>query len=147
MIWAMHRIFYHFHFCTHLHFGCREQLEKILKMLKIFRFPFDCMTPRGYLLALTIEGIVCISIVLIGAPPFCFLIGSCTLLNAFSKDIANDLVNFNADTRLLKRSIKTLKSSFSRILQESADTKQLSENFCNVYFNVFKIILIHLYIA
>lgn len=86
------------------------------------------MTACGYLAALAIEGIVAISTVLMGAPPFCFLIGACTLLSDFAKSIANDLVRFNADTVVLNHSTRAFKSRFSNILQEFADAKQLSGN-------------------
>lgn len=89
------------------------------------------MTPFGYLVALTIEGIVAISTVLMGAPPLCFLIGACVLLSAFAKDIANDLVNFNANAVVSEHSIAAFKSRFGNILQEFADTKQLSKDVRN----------------
>lgn len=94
----------------------------------MFRFPFDWTTPFGYSMAWSIEGISAISTVLMGAPPLCFLIGACTLLSAFAKDITNDLVNFSAITIASKHSIQALTIRFSNILQMYADIKQLSYN-------------------
>lgn len=82
------------------------------------------MTPFGYLMALGIECLVATSMVFMGAPPFCLLIGACTLLTEFSKDIANDLVNFNTDAVLNHQN--EMKKFFCNILQEYADVKQLS---------------------
>lgn len=82
------------------------------------------MTPFGYLMALTVECLVSISMIFMGAPPFCLLIGACTLMTDFSTDIANDLVNFNTDTVLMDQD--QMKKILCHILQEFADAKQLS---------------------
>lgn len=92
----------------------------------LLRFLFDWKTPFGYLMALAIQGTVCISMILMAAPPFCLMIGACVLSSAFAKGIANDLANFNADTVALKRSKRAFKLRFNHILQEFADAKQLS---------------------
>lgn len=136
MTWATNHIFCHFHFCEHFHCA-RKQISEIHVDNSIFRFPFDWMTPFGYLAALTVEGIVCISMPLMGAPSFCLLIGACILLSAFAKSIANDVVNFNADFVALNQSNGALKSRFRTILQKFADAKQLSWKLPNALLQSF----------
>lgn len=92
----------------------------------IFRFPFDWKSPCGYLVALAVEGVACISMPLMGAPSFCLLIGACILLSTLAKGIANDMRNFNADTVALNQSNNAFKSRFTIILQKFANAKQLS---------------------
>lgn len=133
MTWATNHIFCHFLFC-------KQFLEGRYRFIHVihstFRFPFDWTTPFGYLAALSLEGIVCISMVLMAAPPFCLLIGACVFLSAFAKGIANDLINFNADTFAFKRSNRAFKLRFNNILQEFADAKQLSWKMPNTFKNI-----------
>lgn len=90
------------------------------------------MTPLGYLAAIAIEAVVCVSMTLMGTPSLCILVGTCALLSLLTKDITNDLVNFNADIVATKRLSNTLiKSRFSIILHEFADAKQLSKKLIN----------------
>lgn len=95
-----------------------------LSILRV-RLPFNWKTPLGYLVVQLSEAMSFLSIVSCLISTLCFYAGSCWLIIAFGKDIANDLDLLNVGGAS-NRNRKLTRERFGKIIQIHMDVKQLS---------------------
>lgn len=87
--------------------------------------PFNWKTPIGFSVFLAFEAFILSTIGLSCVPLISFTAGSCWLVNAFIKDITNDLINFKAKKK--RDAQLKAKAHLYKVIKDFADVKQLSE--------------------
>lgn len=106
----------------------KNQLRKfVIQFGSNYRLPVDWKTPHGYAIAFVVELCGSFYTTYIVVPYLCLAIGSLSIINAFVKDISNDLSMLNV-TKGTDENHSKIKERFCDIIQRFSDAKELSEN-------------------
>lgn len=88
--------------------------------------PVDWRTPYGYVIAFMVEVFGSFYATYIVVPYLCLAISSLSIINAFIKDIANDLPMLNV-TKASDKNHKKINERFCDIVQRFSNAKELSK--------------------